>query len=240
MRSTGTILIPAAGESRRFTEKGFAGHKAALTLEFRKERKSMLRHIVDQMPTDRRIVVVCQTRHADQLIEASEGAEQKIELCLLDYSTQGQSDTIFQGLEVVDLDAPVVIQNCDSWIHTDMWGWACSMSHIAAIVLHRDRRPESAPPIYSYVNNPHFPSAWAEKRRISDYAQTGLWSFPTARGLRDILSTQLQDRAPGETYLSGALPHYPSRFAGRLATSGEYADLGTPEMIFESGAKICS
>ena len=222
--TTGYVLIPAAGGSARFAAQGWRGPKAALEITLDGVRQRMIDHVVARLPKSLQPVLVVRSEHRDAL----GGYDQLV----LDGPTRGQSDTVLQGLRTLGTRKLVMVHNCDVLIGTTALDVMLNCE-AASIALHHDKDGVNPPP-YSYVDSPSWPSQYAEKKRISDWAVSGAWCFPFPALLEVACRQQTklvsQDE---ELYLSGALQNI------RLLGVGcVFTDLGTPEAVEAAGGVI--
>lgn len=220
----GHVLIPAAGESARFAAAGYRGPKAALEITLDGVRQRMIDHVVSRLPQGMRPVLVVRREHA----EALSGYDHVV----LDGPTCGQSETVLRGLRAISPSQPVMVHNCDVLIDS---ATLMHMTHCVAatIALHHDLSTTEPPP-YSYVDTPRYPSRYAEKVRISDWAVSGAWCFPFPALLNVACDQQVRNLVPGEeAFLSGALQDIRLLGCGCIFT-----DLGTPEAIAAAGGVI--
>lgn len=232
---TRSVLIPAMGLSSRFAVDGHNGPKGLLNIEYLGERLSMIRRIARSIPRGWRAVVVAPIEY-----RARFQAELPVDSLVvgLEGSTRGQSDTILTGLNFCNPLEPVIIQNCDVVFSAALYRKITSNLPFKNLVaLHEDRGDD---PIFSYVNDPSKPSGFAEKDRISRWAQTGLWMFNKPNYLSECIREQisLDITHNGEFYLSGALNLYTDPIRGVIVNDEDWLDLGTPAAVQRVGASI--
>lgn len=231
--SSRNILIPAAGKSLRFGIAGYSGPKATLDIDWMGQTKTMIRWVLDSIPAHQHVHIVVLREHLIAMEKAVHGNQHRISFIDLDEPTRGQSDTILQGLVQSGIEGPVSVTNCDVCTAPRNWGSLWTEGH--AVLLHRDRRPRTAPPIFSYVDSPALPTAFAEKMRITDWAQSGAWQFQDAAVLRGLLEKQLSEDTD-ELYLSRVLGWLRPHLAGIV--SDRTWDLGTPDLVTAVGGRI--
>lgn len=244
------VLIPAAGQSTRFLRAGYAGPKGLLRVQAPtptgwSRPRLMLDWVLRSVPLtcQATIVVREEDHHLFTRRELLDSQPDRARVRLLSVSsTRGQADTVLQGLEQLRISPQsdaVLVMNCDGVVQDSdeiyrMW-WPME-NHFMHTLLVRDDRPASAPPIYSYVDHPERPTQFAEKRRISDWAQAGVWYFPDAGSLRRELAVTVERASErGEVYLSAVLPRLAP---ARGSVSRTWVDLGTPESISAAGWRI--
>jgi choline kinase len=231
MNYTKTVVIPAAGLSKRFTDEGYTGPKGLLQMRMGNLTAPLLYHTLLNLPQDWDIIIVTRPewRIGFYRLLLRTGRRPRV---LAIEKTRGQSETILQGLTCCD-EEPILVVNCDMWFSPR----ALLSLGTCGIALHHDDRPGTEPPIYSYVDDRYTPSKFVEKRRISDWAITGAWSFSSARPLAKAIEKQIQndEAAKGEYFLSGALNNLSETMVGVVLEPRDWKDLGTPEAVKAAG-----
>jgi len=249
--STGTVLIPAMGNSLRFTSAGYLGPKALLPIGTPDgEVDTMIGRVVRHYPAGWDIRVIAPRDHADAIEKAIRRTRPfgRVDVLPVVGRTEGQSSTILLGLVHcrLDLDRPVIVNNCDVALRAPVPTSLSEMPH-STILVHS--HPEGDP-IYSYVETSitdGLPRALRvqEKARFDcsrQMAQTGVWLFREPRTLVEMLREQIADdqRVGGELYLSGAIDRLVRRHGMGVLTVDEdqFLDMGTPDTIRTGGMEI--
>lgn len=196
----------------------------------------MIRRVVDGIPSRSQLAIVTTGHEATQQISrALEGHSHRVTMVELSSTTRGQADTIARGLQLVGwTEGQVAVVNCD--VCVDRRDWASMLDlgcpESGKVLIHHDNRPLSAPPIFSYIDSPYRPHHYAEKIRISSYAQSGAWNFRDVAQLLHHTQEELEVTAASESYLSHVL-HRMARAGIIMETvqSSLTIDLGTPELV---------
>lgn len=234
MTSNLWIVIPAAGESKRFQEAGHLTPKPFLKIQDKTGlTMRMIIHVVSSLPPmskeafDRIIIGYpygYEVKHDPRLSIYTKLREIK--------HTTGQADTVHQLIKDLPADDRVMVLDCDMILTTPdlriIMEFCASWDQVVAVA-------ETFDPNASRVDQIQFPTRFVEKQPISIYGIMGARSFKNIGLLRRALDMALRETTT-EPYLSTAMNYYPGRAWAHLIT--EYIDWGTPERIRESGAQI--
>jgi len=226
------VIVPAMGESRRFAAEGYAGPKCLLTLRSPwGEQKTMIEWIVGAIPPGWCALLVAPRERYEEFNRLTA----KCMIMYLTEPTRGQTETIARGLSMCE--GPVAVHNCDL-VYPSL-AEMLTPHHREDLGAGRVALHYSESEAYSFVDDAMLARFFAEKRRISPYAQTGVWSFRDARTIQEACEKQLGGEPPnygGEYYFSGALNHVHVGMRGILDRN--WTDWGTPEAVRRSGWEI--
>lgn len=221
------ILIPAAGESRRYKEAGYSLPKPTLWIENGDGvRASMLGHVEATLPPG---TVMVGLSAGVALPEDCFGNVVRIN------KTIGQADTIYQMLRGVSENARVLVVDCDMILGRK------TLEELVALLNTFDVTiavTYTFDPNASRVDKIPFPTKFVEKEPISAWGIVGARAFGNAGMLRDALAITVAAAGQNneEPYLSTAINDYPGvKFA---IETNFYVDWGTPERLQETDAKI--
>lgn len=231
------LLIPAAGVSRRFRDKGILTPKPLIKFQYGlSPARTMLEHAISGIG-NKPLVGVLEKDKRDWTWPA------RVDLIPLAVEeTQGQADTVLKMLKWMDAagifvdDEDVLILNSDARITYDLDTFVRQSNdfHCAALVF-EDRNKWPTVPPYSYVNAfPEFQRA-AEKEQISPWAIAGAFYFSKMALLRDAILEQIanKERAKNdEYYLSGTLARHTGDKLAVLCKREQVISWGTPEELF--------
>lgn len=181
------ILIPMAGEGRRFQEAGYTVPKPQIDIA----GKPMIQRVMDCLTPSE--------PHRFRLL----GKEQVGE-------TQGAVDTLLHGRDLINLANQVLVANCDQLIdpgHVDefllMPSERWKAPHAAVMIFN------STNPHHSYVKvKDCFVTEIAEKVVISDNAVLGVYWFSSGQLLMDYAEKVIANNVRygnGEFYISSIL-----------------------------------
>lgn len=172
------IVIPIAGEGRRFREAGFHSPKVLIETSGR----PMLYWALDSLKpllVSHRVVFVCLTRHlqAHPLEQVIRAFCPHAVIVGLERPTQGQAETVLAARSVMAEDEPLLIYNGDTYMQMDMEELLDFRHHDGMIPVF-----PSSDPAFSYVevNQDGQVLQVREKKVISPWATTGLYGFGRA------------------------------------------------------------
>lgn len=228
------IVMPMAGRGSRFREIGIETPKPLIDVRGR----PMYTWAMDSLPLGlaNRLIFVCQNEHlrdhglrAD--IESRYGGNHELVFVGLDGVTEGQACTVLAAREYLDSDEPLVIYNADTYCRTDL---ASELAHLPASVagvLSVFRAPGDK---WSFARTDAQGRVveTAEKRRISDWATTGLYHFSSSREFVRAAQAMIDanERENREFYVAPVYNRLIRAGAEvRLSEAQEVWVLGTPE-----------
>ena len=226
------IVIPMAGRGSRFADAGFTKPKPLIDVRGR----PMYVWAVESLPLAlaRRVIFVCLDEHVRDTALAADirarYARLSPEIVTLSAVTEGQACTVLHAREWIDNDEALIIYNADTYCVTDLEA--------------RLRGPEQFDGLLSVFRVPG--DKWsfartdvsgrvvetAEKRRISEWATTGLYHFARGRDFVRHADAMIAagERERGEFYVA---PVYNRLIAAggdvRLDVAKQVWVLGTPE-----------
>lgn len=227
------IVMPMAGRGSRFAEVGYTVPKPLIDVK----GKPMYAWATDSLPLSlcTRLVFICLDEHLKGL-----GLEQDIKsrygkydpvIVPLTKVTQGQACTVLEAREQLDPKQPLLIYNADTWCRTGMAESLPKLPSSVAGVLGVFKAPGDK---WSFARTDAGGRVVevAEKKRISDWASTGLyWFKETAEFLREAdAMIAANQRVNNEFYVA---PVYERLIAQgkevRIDEALEVWVLGTPE-----------
>ena len=220
------VIILAAGQSRRFLEEGYRLPKPLIRLRSKDGAEcSMLSHVEDSLPVGFKNVVAVLNQN---VFSPKDFVGQKFFI----KETQGQADTAHQAMKAINEDQKVLLLDCDMILDAvDLLAIASSLNFYDVSVA----VTETFDPNASRVDQVPYPSMFAEKEPISQWGIVSARGFKSSKGLEAVLNHAL-GKGGMDISLSNALNYYHgSKYAHVIKN---YADLGTPQRIEQSGWKI--
>lgn len=231
-------IIPAAGESRRFTELGHP-NKAEITVNnWRLGKKRMIDHVIDSVDNAALRPIVVRKNLNNSTISNRLMGDDNI---WIQYSS-GQADTVFQGLGVllesgaITHNDPVFVLNSDVVLLnpekiTMIASEAMALGYQATFSARRILNPKQFNPAMSYCYPPERPFIFQEKPEFwipGAAALTGFYMFYNAGFLYSILEDILDLDENDEPYLSWVFYEY-----AYMATTHDIpvVDWGTPDLL---------
>lgn len=213
------VVIPAAGNGRRFVEAGY-GPKTHVPVD----GVPMLRRVVENLRSEitvRHHVTVVATAETPDL-----GGD--VEVIRLGRPTRGAVETI----DAARLDyGPLMIANCDQLIAPRQHiGGSLPRNVDGCVWTFESDRPHHS---YVQVGDDGFIAKIAEKQVISDRAVVGLYLFRDAADFQDAADAVLDrdDRVLGEFYVSTVIAEMVERGLKLCAWPLNASMIGTPEEL---------
>lgn len=229
-----TVVVPMAGRARRFADAGVRVPKPLIDVRGR----PMYAWAVDSLPLRlaRRIVFVCLREHLEGWalepdIRARYRALDPV-IVPLDGVTEGQVCTVLAARALIPRDAPLLVYNADTYCRTNLARVLPTLGSEVAGMIGVFRAPGEQWS-FARVDACGRVVETSEKRRISDWATTGLYWF--ARGgdfvaHADAMIAANERAGGGEFYVA---PVYNRLIAAglqvRVDEAREVWALGTPE-----------
>lgn len=231
---TVTVVIPAAGEGRRFIEAGYARPKAFIDVLGR----PMIEWVVDNVavPGARFLIIGRATHLATEAQSVARLAKSHgVQVHALAERTEGTACTILAARDAIPPHLPLLIANSDQLVQ----GGVQAMLEDAArrqldgsiLVFRDDGNPKWS---FARVNDEGWLEEVAEKRPISPLATVGIYWFARAELFFSAAEAMIaaDDRVNGEFYTCPVY-NYLRRQTSRIGVYELLATamhgLGTPE-----------
>jgi dTDP-glucose pyrophosphorylase len=235
------IVIPMAGRGQRFADKGYQQPKPLIELRGR----PLYAWAVESLPCElaSQIVFICLDEHLrsfglEQNIRERYG-RYNVSIVPVTQVTEGQACTVLLARELIAVEQPLLIYNADTYCATDLSERLPKIDPAIAGLL-GVARAEGTKWSFARVDEEGYVVETAEKRRISEWASTGLYWF--ARGTDFVRHADAMvaanERENGEFYIA---PLYNRLIANGekvvIDVAREFWPLGTPQDIedFERG-----
>lgn len=236
------IVIPMAGRGSRFVQQGMTLPKPLIPVRGR----PMYTWALDSLPLElaSRLVFVCLDEHLrgrdlSSDIEARYGRWNPVVIPLSEV-TEGQACTVLKAESLIDNDDALIIYNADTYLVSSLPNRLSSLASDVDGVLSVFR---AAGDHWSFarVDGSGRVVETAEKRRISEWATTGLYHFTRGRDFvhhaRAMISAGERER--GEFYVA---PVYNRLIRAGARVEIDVADevwvLGTPEELADFNARF--
>ncbi len=171
-------VMPMAGRGSRFADIGIATPKPLIDVRGR----PMYSWAMDSLPLAlvEKVVFVCLREHLEQckLQEDIESRYAELDPVILaiDDVTEGQACTVLVARDYIDNDMPLVIYNADTYCRTSLDQTLPALQKKADGVLSVFKAPGDKWS-FARTNEEGRVVETAEKRRISEWACTGLYHF---------------------------------------------------------------
>lgn len=236
------VVIPMAGRGSRL-----AGHPSGLPKPLIEiGGRPLWSWAASCLPLERaeRLVLVCLREHVSAYGLDAAFAEEfdglPLRLVVLDDVTDGQLRTVVASAGEWQLDAPLLVYNADTWFLHDQAQLLASLERHDGVLGVAEKPGDRWS--FARVDDTGRVVEVAEKRRISNWACTGLYHFRDAR--RFLADAQAMfdagDRTKGEYFVA---PLYERMIARGesvgIAVAEQFMPLGTPEEL-EAFAEMVS
>jgi NDP-sugar pyrophosphorylase family protein len=227
------IVMPMAGRGSRFAEIGIDIPKPLIDVRGR----PMYAWATESLPLElaNRLIFICLDEHlSNRALKDDIGrryARWNPEIIPLSEVTEGQACTVLKAAEWIDNDEPLLVYNADTYCRTSLAKRLPSLAPQVAGLLGVFRAPGDK---WSFARTDDRGRVVevAEKRRISDWASTGLYYFRRGRDFVEHAGRMIADneRSGDEFYVA---PVYNRLIAIGAEILIDPADevwvLGTPE-----------
>lgn len=235
------IVMPMAGRGSRFADIGVTVPKPLIDVRGR----PMYAWAMDSLPLSlaTRVIFVCLAEHlADLALERdikTRYAALDPVIIPLDRVTRGQAETVLMARAHIDNDAPLVIYNADTYCKTSLAHTLPALPASVAGVLSVFRAPGDK---WSFARTDAAGRVveTAEKRRISEWATTGLYHFTRGRDFVRHADAMIaaDERERGEFYVAPLYNRLIAEGADiRVDEAEEVWVLGTPEDLADFEAR---
>ena len=227
------VVMPMAGRGSRFADLGYALPKPLIDVR----GKPMYAWAMESLPLElaERVIFICLAEHLrERALEQdirTRYAKYRPVIVSLDRVTEGQACTVLEAADLIDDDQALLIYNADTYCKTGLARCLQSLPAEVAGVLGVFEAPGDK---WSFVRLDERGRVveTAEKRRISNWASTGLYHFSHGkdfvRHARAMIAANERER--GEFYVA---PVYNRLIADgddvRIDVAEEVWALGTPE-----------
>ena len=227
------IVMPMAGRGSRFADVGIATPKPLIDVRGR----PMYAWAMDSLPLDlaSRVIFICLAEHLEgnalrRDIE-TRYARLKPIIIPLDKVTEGQACTVLEAREHIDNDQPVLIYNADTYCRTNLAKTLPRLEPQVVGVLGVFQAPGDKWS-FARLDAAGRVVETAEKKRISEWASTGLYHFTRGRDFVRYADDMIaaDERVNREFYVA---PVYNRMIADGLDVRVDVAEevwvLGTPQ-----------
>lgn len=227
------IVMPMAGRGSRFAEVGYSVPKPLIDVRGR----PMYAWATDSLPLSlaKRLIFVCLAEHLEHRALADDIRERYGRfdpvIISLDHVTEGQACTVLLAREHIDNDDPLIIYNADTYCRTRLAETLPTLPRTVDGLLSVFEAPGDKWS-FARVDETGRVVETAEKRRISEWATTGLYHF--SRGRDFVRATDAMIAANecerGEFYVAPVYNRLIAEGADiRIDVADEVWVLGTPE-----------
>jgi len=233
------IIIPVGGKGERFSKCGFTSPKPLISIL----NKPMILYALDNLtfrPEDTLYIIYYLPQIQDCKIFENTIHQKYPDaiIALLSGQTSGAAETLYSGIKQIGSlrHSKTVILDCDAFYTQDILSMYRDMD-LNAVFYTKNTQSE---PIYSYIqlNSDNHITQIAEKRKISDNANTGIYCFRDIDELTKYSKYVVENGImfQNECYTSCIIDSMIQRnepFMGIELSPNNVFSLGTPEQVEE-------
>lgn len=241
----GSLVIPMAGEGKRFAENGYSVPKPLILVN----DKPMVKQAVDWMPdAEQTFLISRQDLQGNKAVrEAFANNGQDVHLVELEGLTEGQASTVSLGCEEIErqsleMPAPITVGICDSglWFNSgSLEQILCEDYDVIVWVARGYLNAARSPEQYGWVVEESGLAVDVSVKNPlgnpeSDPIVTGAFTFRTKDVLQELLSSQFlhQNKVNGEYYLDSCIEECNRLgFKCLIFEVEEYISWGTPNEL---------
>ncbi len=234
------IVIPMAGQGKRFIEAGYQTPKPLLKLD----DELIIKHIIDLMRVPQaQFIFIVRQDHCEgfQLDKKLLEIEPNAKIVRINEVTQGSVCTVLLAKDLINNSTPMIIKDCDqiiNWNPENFFEFVERNKADGAIVnIHTDRPNYS----FSRLNSRGQIIETAEKSVISNYGSVGIYYFAKGSDFVKYAQRMIDKniRTNNEFYTSPVYNQFIQDFKTILHYPiAEIFQLGTPEEFFENKNKV--
>lgn len=225
------LVIPMAGEGRRFAEAGYKDPKPFIeVLPEVKMIELVLSNLEAQ--TFSQVVLLVRNEHLSRLVEVSSKLNLKnISFVIIDKLTEGAACTLLHAYDHLNTDEPIVIANSDQYIRNFDLSKFLSSSFSGGSILCFEETKQSPKWSYAQVDLCGKLVRVAEKNPISSSATCGVYYFGSGKELIRAAVSMISKniRTNNEFYICPIYNQYRLPVNIHLLNESDMCGLGTPE-----------
>jgi dTDP-glucose pyrophosphorylase len=226
------VVIPAAGQGKRFAEVGYQHPKPLIDVDGR----PMLDLVLENFRSLGRPIVIMQARHVDRYCADSliRGLAADAEIITVDGVTEGAACTVLAAESLIDNGNELILANSDQVVDADLGEFVARMRALQAdggILTFRDDNPKWS---YARTDDAGRVVEVAEKRVISENATVGIYYFRRGSDFVHAAREMIRKdaRVNGEIYVSPVFNELVARGSTiyiHEIDANDMHGLGTPE-----------
>jgi HAD superfamily hydrolase (TIGR01509 family) len=231
------IIFPIGGKGERFFKEGYTKPKPLIPIL----EKTMIETVIDNIffnPEDRVFIIYQKDLDDFGFRDLIESKYPRIHLIKMDQHTKGAVETLAIGIQEIikscNHHKKTILLDCDTFYTQDV----CSIFREAQDNMVFYTKNMNPSPIYSYIelDQDDCIQNIAEKRKISDNANTGAYAFADIYQLHELCNYALENNITfnNEPYTSCVISVFLDRgfkFKGHELEAAKVFSLGTPREL---------
>jgi dTDP-glucose pyrophosphorylase len=222
------VLIPAAGEGKRFSESGYTLAKPYLPID---DKKMLIASALSMNLDAKFIFILRQNPQIYDLLNDIQLNFKKANIEILNEVTEGAADTCLHATDYLDLDDELIIANCDQIMNWDSNRVLNELrQYNGGLVCIKSNDPKHS---YVKLDTNNYATYIKEKECISEYALTGIHYWKEARDFVNSASMMIHSKikSKNEYYISetyNLLIKQGKRIGISLIENSDIHFIGTP------------
>lgn len=231
------IVIPMAGEGRRFVEAGYSEPKPFVDVAGAPMIERVLENLY--MP-DTKFILIARTSHVRSHEEIMRGLQSRyaIKLLMIDKLTDGAACTVLLSSRLINADTPLLIANSDAVIDiniSDFINDSDKRELDGSILTFPADHPKWS---YAAIDDDGLVNRVVEKEVISPHATAGYYYFRSGREFINSAAEMISynERVKNEFYVAPAYNYAiaaGAKFGIYGMTEEQMHGLGTPEDLLD-------
>ena len=220
------VLIPMAGNGKRFEKEGFDKPKPFIQVG----DKKMIEMVMDNITPSEASEVILITRTHHKCKEELNLTSRNLNIIELDTPTEGTLQTILKAEEFIQ-DCELILANCDQKIIFDVDSFISQCEQLdGGLITFTSTNPHHS---YVQVNKDELVTNIIEKEVISNVAVAGVYYFKNAstfiEASKEVIKSNIRQK--GEFYVSSALKLMIDKGLKLSIYNAPSLMLGTPEEL---------
>ena len=196
------IVIPMAGQGKRFADVGYEVPKPLIRVHGKPMIQVVIENLTPAIP--HRFIFICQNEHIRRygLVELLQSLAPGADVIGIDGVTEGQVCTVLKARHLIDDAAPLMTANADQYIDIDINDYLAFMDDGKYDGLIMTMASDDPKWSYAKTDTAGRVVETAEKRVISDQATVGIFNFLRGADLVAAADQMIADdvRVNGEFY----------------------------------------
>jgi beta-phosphoglucomutase-like phosphatase (HAD superfamily)/choline kinase len=229
------IIIPIGGKGERFLRNGYKEPKPLINIL----GKPMIHYLLDNLnfTDDDKVFIIYYNINTDLLKTVVKHRYLNVKLIKIEFQTKGAAETIYEGLKTIKTltnNKKTMLFDCDTFYTKDVISIYRNI-HDNAVFFTTNKEEN---PIYSYISidNNNIVTNIAEKKKISNNANTGIYCFNDITELFDFSKHVVENKITfnNECYTSCIIDQMiknKKSFLGVELDVKNVFNLGTPQQL---------
>lgn len=232
------LVIPMAGEGKRFVDAGYIEPKPFIPVYGEENCTTMIELVLANLGASTafsQVILLVRKEHVVRLPSVIDRLNIKnLSIVVVDKLTEGAACTLMHAYDYLNTDEPIVVANSDQYIHTEDYNIYefYDQADKGSILCFKcpERNPKWS---YAFVNFDGRILQVAEKEPISEFATAGIYHFGSGKELLRATISMISKniRTNNEFYICPVYNEMLNRvpITSYILKQEEMFGLGTPE-----------